>query len=99
VEAQDAIIMASDVPITISSPLSLLRPDEDESDQWREDEIAFEGGFLRPDYRPQASRPLDRLTSSNIAPAQRFTAWRGILRFRKSQQNLIDMADEEVEKE
>jgi hypothetical protein len=69
------------------------------SDQRKEDETALQGGFLRPDYRPQASRPLDRPTSPTIAPAQRFTAWKGILRFRKSQQNLIDLADEEVEEE
>lgn len=54
------------------------------------------GGFLRPDFGEltvhASTSSATRLLSPNESAAHRFTAWRGILRFRRSQRDLGDLA-------
>lgn len=79
--------------VTLSSPLPPTWEEDEEKSTQEENVMA--GGFLRPDYMPPPRSAPAHPKSREYTPAQRFTAWRGILRFRKSQQNLKEMADDE----
>lgn len=94
---QDATVPTISTTVTINSPL-VPSWEEEEDAKSKQDGDEMVGGFLRPDYTPSRSCPSPASPKSERkTPAQRFTAWRGILRFRKSQQNLAEMANEEEE--
>jgi len=78
--------------------LSLLDGEENNKRTSAQEEDVMMGGFLRPEYGdPSTDRRSSpaRLSSPGELAAHRFTAWRGILRFRKSQQNLLELAHDE----
>lgn len=96
-ETQDATIPTISTTMTINSPL-VPSWEEGEDAKSKQDDDEMVGGFLRPDYTPSRSSTTSASPKSERkTPAQRFTAWRGILRFRKSQQNLAEMANAEEE--